>query len=97
MADLYVDGDGLSSLADSLDSIRDAMGERRTRMSSVRGDVGSGKVADALEHFDDHWEDGREKVDKSAESLSSMLRTSLATFRDTDEQLKKDLQTTGSS
>jgi ABC-type transporter Mla subunit MlaD len=94
MADrLVVDVDGLQTLADRLESIRARLDAGSRTMRAVAGHVGSSQVYTACEDFEDHWRDGREKIDGNAENLARMLHSSADAFRDTDEQLRSELET----
>lgn len=87
MADLEVDLTGLESLSGRLDGIRQSLRSTRDTVDAVRGDLGSGELADALDRFEEHWRDGRERLDASAEALGTMLRESVRAYRSADDQL----------
>ncbi len=91
MADLEVDLDGLDALAGRLDTIRSTLAATRSTVDAVRGDLGSGELADALDRFEDHWRDGRERIDGSAQTLTTMVRASVTAYRDADGQLATEL------
>jgi hypothetical protein len=92
MGDLEVDLDGLSSFASGLDRIRARLDATGDFIGSYRDDVGSDKVAGALDDFEDHWDDGREKITSNAESLSSMVHESVDTYRKADTDLSDAIQ-----
>ena len=88
MADrLEVDLGGLEALSGRLDSIRSRLHSTRSSVDAVRGDLGSGDVASALDRFEEHWRDGRERLDTGAATLTAMLRESVRAYRDADGQL----------
>ncbi len=89
---LEVDLEGLESLAGGLERIRGTLRATREVVDTARGDLGSSDVAGALENFERHWRDGRERIDASAEALGSMLRESVAAYRATDAELTRSLE-----
>jgi uncharacterized protein YukE len=98
MADrLEVDLAGLQALAGRLDDIRATLSATRSTIDTARADLGSGDVARALDRFEDHWRDGRERIDGAAEALTAMLRASVEAYRRTDGELQASLEeaTTG--
>jgi hypothetical protein len=95
---LSVDLDGLERLASDLESIRSRMNATRSLLDSFGGDLGSGKVSDALNSFEHNWHDGRKKIDHNAERLSKMAGESARAIRKTDGDLATNLtQATGGS
>jgi ABC-type transporter Mla subunit MlaD len=92
MSDLEVDLDGLVSFASGLDRIRSQLDRTGDFLDAYRDDVGSDKLANRLDHFKDHWDDGREKITSNAESLSSMVHESVDTYRRTDDELSQAIQ-----
>lgn len=93
MADLRVDLDGLDGLRGGLDDIRATLAATRASVESARGDLGSAEVHDALVAFERHWEDGRERIDESASTLTAMLGESVRAYRTTDADLAAGLRT----
>lgn len=89
---LVVDVDGLEALAATLESIRQRLDATRSVIRAVQDDVGSGDVWSALDHFENHWDDGRGRLDENAKNLAATLRDSAAVYRDTDEQLATDVE-----
>ena len=93
MADrLVVDVDALGELAKRLESIRTRLNDGPRTVRLVREEVGSSQVCEALEAFEEHWDDGRDKIDANAKNLAGMLRESAKAYRETDEQLRTDLE-----
>ena len=81
MADrLVVDVDGLGELAERLESIRARLTDGPRAGRVAREEVGSSQVCAALEAFEEHWDDGRNKID-NAKSLARMLRESAKAYR----------------
>jgi hypothetical protein len=93
MADrLKVDVDGLEALASSLERIRGTLRATRDTVETARGDLGSADLADALGAFERHWRDGRERIEGSGETLTAMLRESVAAYRATDTDLAASIE-----
>jgi hypothetical protein len=92
MSDLEVDLDGLSTFASGLDRIKSRLDRTGDFLDAFRDDVGSDKIVGRLEHFKDHWDDGRKKITSNADSLSSMVHESLDTYRQADTQLSQAIQ-----
>lgn len=93
MPDLKVDVDGLDALATRLEAVTQGMENARARVRRVASDVGDDAVQRAVERFDDHWDDGLERLTSDGEVLTSMLRESASTYRDTDQGLADGLTT----
>jgi Excreted virulence factor EspC, type VII ESX diderm len=92
MADrLEVDLGGLTALADRLDGIRTTLQATRGGIDAARGDLGSAEVAQALDGFEHRWRDGRDKIDKNATTLTTMLRASVTAYHAADGQLTASL------
>jgi hypothetical protein len=92
MADLEVDLTGLESLSGRLEGIRQSLRGTRDTVDAVRGDLGSGELADALDRFEEHWRDGRDRLDASAQALGTMLRESVRAYRSADDQLAQAIE-----
>ena len=93
MADrLEVDLAGLEVLAGRLDTIRSTLASTRSTVEAVRGDLGSPDVAGALDRFEEHWRDGRERLDEGAGTLTAMLRGSVDAYRQADGELGARLE-----
>jgi hypothetical protein len=89
---LKVDLDGLEQFASSLDGIRKTMDGTRNLFDAYAADLGSGKVASALDHFDSNWHDGRKEIDDKLQSLSKMAGQAVQQFRQTDGKLGSELE-----
>ncbi|MBV9026217.1 MAG: hypothetical protein JO362_21060, partial [Streptomycetaceae bacterium] len=60
---LKVDLDGLEQFASTLENIRKTMDGTRKLFDDYAADLGSAKVARALDDFDSNWSDGRKEID----------------------------------
>ncbi len=89
---LEVDLDGLEAFAANLESIRARLDATRDFVRGFEDDLGSGKVADAMDHFEGHWSDGRKKIDANAGTLASMASESVKAYRQADDQLRASLE-----
>ncbi len=86
MADLQYSLQLLSSLGRELTGLAGAMnGTTDNRWD--REEVGSGRVADALDHFAGNWDDKRELLTRSLEEVGEMATSSAETFREIDDEL----------
>jgi hypothetical protein len=92
MSDLIVDLDGLAAFAGGLDRIRASLDSTGDTFEAYHQDIGSDTVSGALDHFKDHWHDGRQKITDNAKSLSSMVHESVDTYRKTDNDLSTAIQ-----
>lgn len=93
MTDLRVDVDGLDALADHLDAVVEGMRNARSRVRRDGHDLGDEAVRRAVGNFDQRWDDGLQTLVDDGEVLSTMLRESAQTFRDTDRSLADGLTT----
>ena len=91
MADLVVDLDGLDAFAAQLNRITDGMNATRRLIDAARSELGSSDVANALDHFEDRWEDGREKIDANGKTLATMVTESTKAYRKADTELTTSL------
>lgn len=89
---LKVDLDGLEQFSSTLEGIRKTMDGTRNLFDAYAADLGSGKVASALDHFDSNWHDGRKEIDGNLQSLSQMADKAVQQFRDTDTKLGSELE-----
>lgn len=87
MPDLVVDLGGLTSLAGALERIRNEVRNAEAVLTGADDALGDDNVVDALHHFESEWSDGREKIENNADTLARMVRQSVQTFRETDQDL----------
>lgn len=92
MADrLQVDLDGLTALAGTARDVRSRLNATRRVSHATRDVMGSSVVSDALESFEDHWDDGRGQIDKNLQAMGEILDESVTTYTDADTQLANKL------
>lgn len=87
MADLVVDLQGLNALASQLKTVKDGLENTPDLVDSSRPSIGSGDVADAMDHFQGNWKDGRKKIASGVDSMTSMLTQSVEAYDKTDTDL----------
>ncbi len=91
MADLVVDVDGLEALVGTIKRVQDGLNNTPDVVTSSADAMGSGDVAGAMDHFQDHWHDGRKHISNNAETMTAMLGDSATAYRKTDSQLASAL------
>ncbi|MCQ4083628.1 WXG100 family type VII secretion target [Streptomyces sp. RB6PN25] len=89
---LKVDLDGLEQFASTLESIRKTMDGTRKLFDAYAADLGSAKVASALDDFDSNWHDGRQEIDGKLQSLSKTADNAVKQFRQTDTKLGSEVE-----
>lgn len=89
---LAVDLAGLEAFASSLDGVRNTMNGTRKLFESYAAELGSGKVADALDGFEHNWKDGRKEIDGHLEGLAKMATTAVREIRKADKDLADQLE-----
>jgi len=92
MPDLSVDLDGLRTLSSTLGSVRSTLDATRDVIEATRDDLGSGDVYDALDDFEENWDDGRGQIDKNMEAMSEILDESVRAYEQTDQELADGLR-----
>lgn len=80
------DLDGLSSLSRTLSRVADGLAAARSELRGADDVLGDQEVVEALEHFEEHWRDGREKIVDGARRISDMIGSSVQLYRELDEQ-----------
>lgn len=88
---LKVDLNGLEQFASTLEGIRTTLDGTRNLFNSHAADLGSGKVADALDGFDSNWKDGRKEIDGQLQGLSKLADGAVKELRRTDGKLQSEL------
>jgi hypothetical protein len=89
---LVVDIDGLRDLGSTLTRITDGLDATRRTIDGVRSDLGSGDVWDALDDFEDNWDDGRGQIDKNMKAMREVLEDSVKAYEDADAELERQLR-----
>jgi hypothetical protein len=95
MPDLQVDLDGLAAFARRLHRVCDALEGAERVLRGHDEALGDGTVVAALHRFEDRWRDGREKITDNAETLATMVDSSVQTYRQADDDLAGSLTTSG--
>lgn len=92
MADrLEVDMQGLLTLGTTLSSITDNLDATRSLIESVRDELGSGDVWDALDDFENNWDDGRGQIDENLKAMKEVMDEAVSTYDDADAELQTSL------
>lgn len=91
VADLVVDGAGLSGLSSSLSSITDNLDATRSTIEAAGNDLGSGDVWDALDDFESSWDDGRGQIEKNMRAMRELLEAAVKAYGDVDQELADGL------
>jgi hypothetical protein len=89
---IEVDLEGLSGFAGTLDRVRARLDAARHELRSADDVLGDRDVVEGLEHFEDHWRDGREKIGDGAKRLSAMVVSSVELYRELDADGASGLQ-----
>lgn len=94
MADLKIDYDLLTTSRKSLGDIYQAYDRLKSRSSHTESDWGSGDISAAMGSFSGDWDNHREKIMKSVDSVKCMADEALAGFQDTEGKLAGSLHQT---
>lgn len=87
MADLSVDVVGLQTLASTLERVKDGLDRTRDVIDDAESELGSNDLANALDDFEDHWDDGRGRIKKNIDGTVEALTQSAQAYIDTDVEL----------
>lgn len=72
-----------------LRSIKTRLNHTKKLFESYKDDIAEGKVNDALDDFESHWEDGREDITQQLDALADMSDTVVREFKKLDDELAK--------
>ena len=89
---LVVDIDGLRDLGSTLTRITDGLDATRRTIDGVRSDLGSGDLWEALDDFENNWDDGRGQIDKNMKAMREVLEDSVKAYEDADAELERQLR-----
>ena len=92
MPDLSVDLDGLRTLSTTLTGVRADLDATRRVIEAARDEVGSDVVYDALDAFENAWDDGRGQIDKNMQAMQEILDESVRAYEQTDQELADGLR-----
>jgi hypothetical protein len=87
MVDLSVDVDGLGRAAAAMRAVKDGLDDTRSVIEGVGDSFGSSDVLDALLDFEDHWDDGRGRINDNIDDMQSVLEDSMGAYRKADNDL----------
>lgn len=91
MTDLSVDVAGLERVSSALRGVADGLDETKKVIDGSADALGSGDVHSALDHFEDHWSDGRGRIKKNMDNVEKLLDESAKQYREADNQLRDAL------
>lgn len=91
MADLSVDVEGLGRMASAMRAVRDGLDDTRSVIDGLGDDAGSSDVLEALKDFEDHWDDGRGRINDNLEDMEKVLDDSMKAYQDVDQDLSDGL------
>ena len=74
-------------MAQALFRVRDGLDDTRRVVDALESVLGSKDVADALDDFEDHWDDGRGRIKENIEGTVDAISQSVDAYRGTDEDL----------
>jgi hypothetical protein len=89
---LVVDIDGLANLSSALTRITDGLNATRRTIDGVRADLGSGDLWDALDDFENNWDDGRGQINKNMVAMREVIDDSVKAYADADAELERQLR-----
>jgi hypothetical protein len=85
--DLCVDYSVLEKSKTDLTTIKNEFENASRHKDAVRGSLGSGEVASAMDEFVDNWDYHRKDLLESIEALLKMVEETINTFQKTDQKL----------
>ena len=91
MVDLSVDVNGLRTLAQTIRTVKSTLDSTRATIDANRDDVGDDRVYDALDDFENQWDDGRGQIGKNIEAMGEILQESADAYEQTDTELATQL------
>ncbi|NNM44400.1 type VII secretion target [Knoellia koreensis] len=93
MADqLVVDLDGLRTLSSTLTTVTNDLNATRKVIEAARGDLGAAEVYEALDSFENNWDDGRGQIDKNMKAMKEVLDESVKAYEQVDGELDRQLR-----
>jgi hypothetical protein len=93
MADLVVDLDSLQGLVRAIRGIQGGLADTKDVVLGASDAAGDSAVSGAMGHFQSHWKDGRKHIDSNAETMTSMLDSTVQAFEATENQLAGSIDT----
>jgi gas vesicle protein len=92
MADLKVSYDWLSQTASNLKAIENELKNTGDRQSEIKGALGSGDIAHAMDDFANNWDNHRRKILDKVQALGEMSEKTMEAFTDVDNKLKNGVE-----
>jgi hypothetical protein len=86
-----VDYQLLDSIERSLSSLYSEFQNIKARTGAYDGDLGSGAVASAMDGFAGNWDDHRQSLLNSIQTLGKMVSETRQQFQGTDNQLASSI------
>lgn len=91
MTDLQVDTEGLRTLSRTLAEVRGALDATRRIIDAGRDALGDNDVYDALNDFENNWDDGRGQINNNMQAMQEILDESANAYETTDGDLATQL------
>jgi hypothetical protein len=89
---LVVDGDGLIELSSTLSRITEDLDATRSLIDGVRSELGSSDLWDALDDFEDNWDDGRGQINKNVTAMREVIDEAVRAYEEGDQSLADELR-----
>ena len=87
MSDLRVSYDKLEESQKNLQTINRELDDVAEHQKDVKGSLGSGDIAHAMDDFANNWEYHRRKIQEKVKSLQELTDKTLEAFRNLDQKL----------
>lgn len=91
MVDLSVDVEGLGRMASAMRAVKDGLDDTHSVIDGLGDSAGSSDVLDALYDFEDHWDDGRGRINDNLDDMQKVLEDSMEAYRQVDQDLTDGL------
>jgi hypothetical protein len=92
MADLKVSYDWLSQTTSNLKAIQNELKNTGDHQSEIKGALGSGDIAHAMDDFANNWDNHRRKILDKVQALGEMSEKTMQAFTEVDDKLKKGVE-----
>lgn len=87
MVDLSVDVVGLGRMASAMRAVKEGLDDTRSVIDGVGDSLGSSDVHEALLDFEDHWDDGRGRINDNLDDMQQVLGDSMEAYQQVDQDL----------
>ena len=95
MADLKVSYDWLDQTTSNLTAIRNELEHTGDHQKDIKGSLGSGDIAQAMDDFANNWDNHRRKILDKVQALGDMSEKTMQAFTDLENKLAKGLTGNG--